>query len=70
VDLQALIERWRRWRNRQVWELEELGLSGMEPSHRPGHPVYRENPDLDARDDTARRFRKDSPNAGPDAGRG
>jgi hypothetical protein len=60
---------WQRWRNRLVWELEELGQSGMEPSHRPGHPVFRESPDSNVRDDTTRRLSGEQLSTGSDEGR-
>jgi hypothetical protein len=43
----GLLERFRRYRNRAVWWIEEMGYSGMEPSHRADHPVHRSGPGED-----------------------
>jgi hypothetical protein len=52
-----MIMRLRRLRNRLVWWLEELGQSGMEPSHRPGHRFYRPGPDEEVRNDEWRKVK-------------
>jgi len=45
------IQRLRLLRDRIVWWIEEMGFSGMEPSHRPGHRVYRPSPPESVRND-------------------
>jgi hypothetical protein len=49
--------RLRRLRNPLVWWFDEMGQSGMEPSHRPGHRFYRPGPDEEVRNDEWRKRR-------------
>jgi hypothetical protein len=51
VAAESRIERLRVLRDRIAWWIEEMGFSGMEPSHRPGHRVYRPSPHESVRND-------------------
>jgi hypothetical protein len=51
VTDRTLIQRLRDLRDGIVWRIEKVGFSGMEPSHRPGHRVYRAGPRDDVRND-------------------
>jgi hypothetical protein len=61
------MQRLRLLRDRIVWWFEEAGFSGMEPSHRPGHRVYRPSPREPVRNDewheAERRAADDAPEA-------